>query len=71
MAKFSDSKSVMIWICNGGYSVNGSHSDTDDDMSCDIEGELMAIESDVVFVRVHYRVGVFGFLSTGDGELEG
>nr|XP_039252972.1 uncharacterized protein LOC120330182 [Styela clava] len=67
----ADSKPVMLWICHGGHDVLGPHSQLEDDHSCDIDGRLMALDGDFIFVRVQYRIGVLGFLSTGDNILSG
>ncbi|XP_013397365.1 carboxylesterase 5A [Lingula anatina] len=56
------SKAVMVWIYGGGYNMGGSVYYIFDDL---------AVEDDVIVVTVNYRVGPFGFLSTGDVNAPG
>ncbi|KAM3609549.1 uncharacterized protein V6R79_016730 [Siganus canaliculatus] len=53
---------VMVWIYGGGFFM-GSASTYD--------GSALAAYQDVVVVLIQYRLGVLGFLSTGDEHLPG
>ncbi|XP_058502116.1 cocaine esterase-like isoform X1 [Solea solea] len=53
---------VMVWIHGGGFSL-GSASMYD--------GSALAAYQDVVVVLIQYRLGVLGFLSTGDEHMSG
>ncbi|KAM3609405.1 uncharacterized protein V6R79_014224 [Siganus canaliculatus] len=53
---------VMVWIHGGGFA-SGSASVYD--------GSALAAYQDVVVVVIQYRVGVLGFLSTGDEHMPG
>ncbi|XP_055477331.1 carboxylesterase 3 isoform X3 [Psammomys obesus] len=53
---------VMVWI-HGGSLMVGSATAQD--------GSALAAYGDVVVVTVQYRLGVFGFLSTGDKHMPG
>ncbi|XP_061533546.1 cocaine esterase isoform X1 [Phycodurus eques] len=53
---------VMMWIHGGGFTL-GSASMYD--------GSALAAYQDVVVVLIQYRLGVLGFLSTGDEHLPG
>lgn len=61
---------VMVWIHGGGF-MSG------DSMGINVadnylyDGQEIADRGNVVFVSVAYRVGVLGFLSTGDSNLPG
>ncbi|XP_060073931.1 neuroligin-3-like [Ylistrum balloti] len=55
-------KSVMVWIHGGGY-IYGT--------GMDYDGASLAIHGDVIVVTINYRLGVFGFLSTGDSAARG
>ena len=35
------------------------------------DGKALAAHGDVIVVSLNYRVGSFGFLSTGDGRIKG
>ncbi|CAG7725728.1 unnamed protein product [Allacma fusca] len=52
---------VMVWI-HGGYFTQGS--------SMEYSGEIF-LNEDVVLVTINYRLAILGFLSSGDGILEG
>ncbi|XP_049799128.1 juvenile hormone esterase-like [Schistocerca nitens] len=54
---------VMVWIHGGGYSVGSGNSD--------LHGPEYLLENDVVIVTFNYRLGVLGFLSTGDEVIPG
>ncbi|KAF3688977.1 Fatty acyl-CoA hydrolase precursor, medium chain [Channa argus] len=53
---------VMVWIHGGGFTV-GSASMYD--------GSALAAYQDVVVVLIQYRLGLLGFLSTGDERMPG
>ncbi|XP_049430102.1 uncharacterized protein ces2b [Epinephelus fuscoguttatus] len=53
---------VMVWIHGGGFSM-GSASVYD--------GSALAAYQDVVVVLIQYRLGLLGFLSTGDEHISG
>ncbi|KAI3371474.1 hypothetical protein L3Q82_024058, partial [Scortum barcoo] len=53
---------VMVWIHGGGF-ILGSASMYD--------GSALAAYQDVVVVLIQYRLGLLGFLSTGDEHLSG
>lgn len=61
---------VMIWIHGGGFmggdSMGGNVLD-----NYLYDGQEIADRGNIVFVSVAYRVGVLGFLSTGDSNLPG
>ncbi|XP_028304432.1 carboxylesterase 5A-like [Gouania willdenowi] len=53
---------IMVWIHGGGFLI-GSASTYD--------GSALAAHQDVVVVVIQYRLGVLGFLSTGDENMSG
>ncbi|XP_022100211.1 uncharacterized protein LOC110984375 [Acanthaster planci] len=53
---------VMVWIHGGGF-VTGTGSNTD--------GSVLAEVGRVLVVTLNYRLGVFGFFSTGDDAAPG
>ncbi|XP_029952401.1 LOW QUALITY PROTEIN: fatty acyl-CoA hydrolase precursor, medium chain-like [Salarias fasciatus] len=53
---------VMVWIHGGGFTL-GSVSSYD--------GSALAAYQDVVVVLIQYRLGLLGFLSTGDEHMSG
>ncbi|XP_022916274.2 cocaine esterase-like isoform X1 [Onthophagus taurus] len=54
---------IMIWFHGGAFVfIYGSHT---------LNGVDYFIEEDVIVVTVHYRLGVFGFLSTEDETIPG
>ncbi|KAJ8984446.1 hypothetical protein NQ317_012510, partial [Molorchus minor] len=55
--------SVIVWIYGGAF-VSGS-------ASYDSYAPDYLLDEDVVFVSFNYRVGIFGFLSTGDEACPG
>ncbi|XP_046349116.1 cholinesterase 2-like [Haliotis rufescens] len=55
-------KSVMVWIHGGSFKTGGAPL---------YEPWKLVTEEDVIVVVVQYRLGVFGFLSTGNAEAPG
>ncbi|XP_051024931.1 carboxylesterase 3 [Acomys russatus] len=55
-------KPVMVWIHGGSLMVGAATSQ---------DGSALAAYGDVVVVTVQYRLGIFGFLSTGDKHMPG
>lgn len=53
---------VLVFIHGGGF-VSGS--------SNDIDGEVLAAEGDIIVVTFNYRLGVLGFMCTGDNSSRG
>lgn len=52
---------VMVWLHGGGWQVGSS--------TTDIYGPDFLIEYNVTVVTLNYRLGVYGFLSLDDREL--
>ncbi|KAF5304025.1 hypothetical protein FQA39_LY01810 [Lamprigera yunnana] len=52
---------VIVYI-HGGAFISGS---------CDEGGPGFLMEKDIVYVTFNYRIGILGFLSTGDSEIPG
>ena len=55
---------IKIWIYGGGF-YSGSNA------LAVYDGKALAAHGDVIVVSINYRVGAFGFLSTGDGRIKG
>ncbi|CAH1782135.1 unnamed protein product, partial [Owenia fusiformis] len=55
-------KAVMVWIHGGGYSW---------DSAIAYDPTMITVIGDVVMVTMNYRLGIFGFLSTGDNVVPG
>ena len=53
-----------MWIYGGGF-YSGSNA------LRVYDGKALAAHGDVIVVAPNYRVGTFGFLSTGDGKIKG
>ena len=53
---------VMVWIYGGAF-VEGA--------SARYEAEALAIRGDVIVVTINYRLGMFGFIRSADGQLPG
>ena len=53
-------KPVMVWIHGGAFTAGTG--------SFYLSGPL-AVHGDVIVVNINYRLGIFGFLSDGEGEL--
>lgn len=58
----SNNKSVMVWIHDGDYKKG---------QGMTFNGALLACIGDVIVVTINYRLGIFGFLSTGDNAASG
>ncbi|XP_049950224.1 esterase E4-like isoform X1 [Schistocerca serialis cubense] len=54
---------VMVWIHGGGYTVGSGNTD--------MYGPDYLLEHGVVVVTLNYRLGVLGFMSTGDSVVTG
>ncbi|XP_076613951.1 bile salt-activated lipase-like [Chaetodon auriga] len=61
---------VMIWFYGGGFMVGGSMGPNFLNNYL-YSGQEIADKGNVIVVSVGYRVGVLGFLSTGDSRLPG
>ncbi|XP_060066606.1 cocaine esterase-like [Ylistrum balloti] len=57
----SEKKSVMFWVHGGGFQIGNSWF---------LDPSFLVLK-DVIVVSINYRLGVFGFLSTGDAALPG
>ncbi|XP_025083565.1 LOW QUALITY PROTEIN: putative inactive carboxylesterase 4 [Pomacea canaliculata] len=55
-------KPVMVWIHGGGFRVGDAAS---------YRPTKLVADNDVIVVTIQYRLGVFGFLSTGDATAPG
>ncbi|XP_039987862.1 fatty acyl-CoA hydrolase precursor, medium chain isoform X2 [Xiphias gladius] len=53
---------VMVWIHGGGFSIGSAST---------FDGSALAAYQDVVVVLIQYRLGLLGFLSTGDEHMSG
>nr|XP_046248919.1 cocaine esterase-like [Scatophagus argus] len=53
---------VMVWIHGGGFTLGSASM---------FDGSALAAYQDVVVVLIQYRLGLLGFLSTGDEHLSG
>ncbi|XP_068459415.1 cocaine esterase [Clinocottus analis] len=53
---------VMVWIHGGGFDMGAASR---------YDGSALAVYQDVVVVLIQYRVGLLGFLSTGDKHVSG
>ena len=51
----------MVWIHGGGFQVGAG--------TTDFYGPNLLVDKDVVIVSINYRLGVLGFLSTGDDVM--
>jgi len=55
-------RSVLIWVHGGSYEYGEGEL---------YDGSAVAVRGDVVVVTINYRLGFFGFLSTGDDAAPG
>ncbi|XP_041481954.1 cholinesterase 1-like [Lytechinus variegatus] len=55
---------VLVWIHGGGYAVGGGSEIIYDPIP-------IVAYADIIVVNVNYRLGVFGFFTTGDDEATG
>lgn len=53
---------VMVWIHGGGFTIGSASM---------FDGSALAAYEDVVVVLIQYRLGLLGFLSTGDENMPG
>lgn len=58
-----DKRPVMVWVHGGGFIIGSG----DDDR----HGPEFYVTEDVVYVTLNYRLGILGFLSTGDRHAPG
>ncbi|XP_075898892.1 carboxylesterase 3 [Nelusetta ayraudi] len=61
-AKRGDKLPVMVWIHGGGLSVGAASQ---------YDGSALAAYENIVTVIIQYRLGILGFLSTGDEHAKG
>ncbi|UMM36038.1 hypothetical protein L5515_008374 [Caenorhabditis briggsae] len=64
-SEFKSGRPVMVYIHGGGFELAGSS----DFCAYSLSGTLPL--KDVVVVTINYRLGVFGFLTTGDNACHG
>ncbi|XP_072043232.1 acetylcholinesterase-like [Amphiura filiformis] len=57
-------RAVMLWIHGGAYSIGAGS-------FAELETYPIASLGDVILVSINYRLGVFGFLATGDEVVPG
>jgi carboxylesterase type B len=55
-------KPVMVWVHGGAFTIG---------TSITYDGSFLALQGDVIVVTVNYRLGFFGFYSTGDSASPG
>ena len=55
---------LKVWIYGGGFTGGGTSISLYD-------GRTLAAHGDVIVASMNYRLGAFGFLSTGDGRITG
>ncbi|XP_070551704.1 cocaine esterase-like [Ptychodera flava] len=58
-----DKLPVMVWIHGGGLIIGSG--------GTEYNGTALAAIGDVIVVTINYRLGPFGYLSTGDGRVTG
>jgi carboxylesterase type B len=61
---FFSMPTIKVWIYGGGF-YGGSNA------LWVYDGKALAAYGDVIVVSFNYRVGTFGYLSTGDGRIKG
>ena len=54
-------RSVMVWVHGGGYQLGNGN----------LDGEQFALLGNIILVTINYRLGPFGFFSTGDDASPG
>ena len=54
---------VLVWIHGGGFNIGTDRMNTD--------GDMLAQETRVIVLTIHYRLGVFGFAATDDASYSG
>lgn len=59
----AEKKTVLVWL-HGGFFIGGEPTDL-------VYGPDFLISADNIFITVHYRLGIFGFLNLGFGEYTG
>ena len=52
----------MVWIHGGGFTAG---------QATLFDASYLAIQGDVIIVTINYRLGIFGFLYTGDANAPG
>ncbi|CAH1772666.1 unnamed protein product, partial [Owenia fusiformis] len=62
VASSSEAKAVMVWIHGGGFVLGSTEI---------YDGTMLTVIGDVIVVSMNYRLGAFGFLSTGDDVVPG
>nr|CAD7409627.1 unnamed protein product [Timema cristinae] len=55
-------RAIMVWIPGEGFGFADA---------AQFDGSYLAVRGDVIVITVNYRVGVFGFLSTGNSSVPG
>ncbi|KAF5304035.1 hypothetical protein FQA39_LY01820 [Lamprigera yunnana] len=58
---FGENLDVVVHIHGGAFVAGSSH----------LAGPSFLMDKDIVYVNLNYRIGIFGFLSTGDEEVPG
>ncbi|XP_045181194.2 juvenile hormone esterase-like [Mercenaria mercenaria] len=53
---------VMVWVYGGGFQEGGASQ---------YDFSTLSLAGNIIVVTINYRVGVFGFLSTGDDNAHG
>ncbi|XP_071492971.1 acetylcholinesterase-like [Diadema antillarum] len=56
---------VLVWFHGGGYTLGGGSGSIYEPLP------LIAVSPEIIVVTVNYRLGVFGFLTTGDSASPG
>ena len=58
----TSNKSVMVWVYGGGYYTG---------MAKFYDARKLALRGDVIVVTINYRLGILGFLNSGDSSSPG
>ncbi|XP_060573357.1 cholinesterase 2-like [Ruditapes philippinarum] len=61
-SEIPDGHAVLIWVYGGGFQEGSANT---------YDFSLMSLTGNIIVVTFNYRVGVFGFLSTGDENARG